>query len=163
MIAAAAITGFVSCNNNAAADTAAKDSTASFNMDAVKAAIAESNKTYGECFKNNDSAGFVAHYTSDACIFAPNMPRMCGSPAIGGFFSAGHGMGVRGIVITTEELIGGKDGIAEVGNYDLKDEKGNSLDKGKFIVLWKEENGKWKMHRDEWNSDNMPPPPPPAK
>ena len=37
-----------------------------------------------------------------------------------------------------------------------------SAEKGKFIVVWKEENGKWKMHRDIWNSDAPPPPPPAA-
>jgi len=36
------------------------------------------------------------------------------------------------------------------------DSAGNTLEKGKFIVLWKEQNGVWKMHKDVWNSDDAP-------
>ncbi len=32
-----------------------------------------------------------------------------------------------------------------------------SLDKGKYVVVWKKQNGNWKMYRDIWNS-NMPAP-----
>ena len=30
------------------------------------------------------------------------------------------------------------------------------MDSGKFIVIWKQEGGQWKLHRDIWNS-SMPP------
>ncbi len=33
-----------------------------------------------------------------------------------------------------------------------------NVDKGKYIVVWKKENGDWKVWRDIWNSDNPPPP-----
>jgi ketosteroid isomerase-like protein len=33
----------------------------------------------------------------------------------------------------------------------LKD--GTIADKGKYIVVWKKEDGKWKLHRDLSNSD----------
>jgi ketosteroid isomerase-like protein len=26
------------------------------------------------------------------------------------------------------------------------------MDRGKYIVVWKDEGGKWKLHRDIWNS-----------
>ena len=71
-------------------------------------------------------------------------------------------MGVRNIKITTEEVSGGSEAVAEIGTYEMFGDKNVSLDKGKFIVVWKQENGKWKMHRDVWNSDMPPPPPPPA-
>jgi len=47
----------------------------------------------------------------------------------------------------------------ETGKYELFVGDKVSAEKGKFIVIWKEENGKWKMHRDIWNSDAPPPPP----
>ena len=67
-------------------------------------------------------------------------------------------MGIKNIALTTNELWGSPNGVIETGSYDLQGEGGASWDKGKFIVIWKEENGKWKMHRDIWNS-NAPPPP----
>ncbi len=132
-----------------------------FNLDSAKAAIAASNKVYGECFAKKDSVAFVACYTKDACILVPNAPKMCGNDAIKGFFNYAISTGVGGIDIVTEELTGNADGLSEVGTYNLKDAGGKSLEKGKFIVLWKQEDGKWKMHRDIFNGDA--PPPPPAK
>jgi hypothetical protein len=38
-------------------------------------------------------------------------------------------------------------------NLQFPDGKGGSVDKGKFIALWKQEVGKWKMYREIWNYD----------
>lgn len=140
---------FFSCSNEAAkTETIA----AAFNLDSAKAAIAASNASYGNCFATGDSASFVSHYTSDACINPSNMPKMCGPQAINAFFSGGYKMGIRNIKLTTAEVMGGKDAVVETGTYEILGDKA-SFDKGKFIVVWKEENGKWKMHRDIWNTD----------
>jgi ketosteroid isomerase-like protein len=129
----------------AAADT--------FSLDSAKTAIAASNATFGAGFATGDSTGFVSHYSSDACISPSNMPKMCGTAAITAFFNGGYKMGIRGATITTTEVMGGSDGVIEIGNYEMFADKNMSIDKGKFIVIWKQENGKWKMHRDIWNSD----------
>jgi ketosteroid isomerase-like protein len=147
-----------SCNNEAKEAAA----TNSFNLDSVKAAIAASNATFGSGFATQDSAGFASHYTSDACINPANMPQICGQQGIIAYFNGGYQMGVRDIKLTTNEVMGGKDGVIETGAYEIFGAQGMSFEKGKFIVIWKEENGKWKMHRDIWNSD-APPPPAPAK
>lgn len=123
------------------------------NLDSVKASIAASNKVYGECFAKGDSATFADCYTSDACLNAPNMPRMCGKQAIAAFFNGGYKSGIRNIKLSIEEVMGGKEAIAEIGKYEVLGDKDVSFDKGKYIVIWKEENGKWKMHRDIFNSD----------
>ena len=148
---------FSSCNNEAA-----KTETAGFSLDSAKAAIAATIKVYGACFATGDSTTFANCYTSDACINVTNMPRMCGKEAITAFFNGGRKMGITNIAITTEEVMGGKDAVVEVGKYEMFVGDKVSAEKGKFIVVWKEENGKWKMHRDIWNSDAPPPPPPPA-
>jgi ketosteroid isomerase-like protein len=59
--------------------------------------------------------------------------------------------------LTTEEVMGGPDVVVETGTYEILGDKAVSFDKGKFIVAWKKENGKWKMHRDIWNSSNPAP------
>jgi ketosteroid isomerase-like protein len=88
---------------------------------------------------------------------------MCGTQAIKGFFNMATKMGTKGITITTEEVMGSKEAVIEIGKYELFAENNVSVEKGKFIVIWKEENGKWKMHRDIWNSDTPPPPAPATK
>ncbi len=138
-----------SCTN----ETVKTEATSTFNLDSAKAAIAASNATFGSGFATGDSAAFASHYTSDACISPSNMPKMCGTQAITAYFNGGYKMGVRGVKITTDEVMGGKDGVIETGMYEMFADKGVSIDKGKFIVIWKEENGKLKMYRDVWNTD----------
>lgn len=130
-----------------------------FDLDKVKAAIAESNKTYGTTFATGDSAGFVSHYTSNACILPPNAPKMCGPAMVNAFFNEGYKMGIRHIALTTEEVSGGPSEVTETGTYQIFADSSKSLEKGKFIIIWKEEDGKWKMHRDIWNSDMSIPAP----
>src|SRR5687768_4893993 len=119
-----------SCNDKKSAGT----EQSSFNMDSVRAQISASNALYGDSFGKNDSASFINSYTSDACINPPGMPKMCGREAIATFFREGVKMGVKRIVLTTDELLGGKEGVIESGHYDLQGEGGVSLEKGKFIV-----------------------------
>jgi ketosteroid isomerase-like protein len=147
---------FVACNNKAA-----KTEAPGFNIDSVKTAIAASNLVFGSCFATGDSTAFVNCYTVDGCIYNSNMPKVCGTQAIISFFNTGYQFGIRKIALTTEEVMGGKEAVVETGKYEVFIADNISVEKGKYIVVWKEENGKWKMHRDIWNSDAPAPPPPP--
>jgi len=151
---------FSACNNETAKTEPA--AAPAFSLDSAKAAIAASNKVFGASFGTGDSTAFANCYTSDACINVTGMPRMCGTQAITAFFNEGRKMGITNIAITTEEVMGGKDAVVEVGKYEMFVGDKMSAEKGKFIVVWKEENGKWKMHRDIWNAD-APPAATPAK
>ena len=148
---------FSSCNNEAA-----KIETTGFSLDNAKADIAASNKVFGACFATGDSTAFANCYSTDGCIYNANMPKVCGTAGIKTFFSMGYASGIRNVVLTTEEVMGGKEAVVETGKYEVLIANNVSVEKGKFVVAWKEENGKWKMYRDIWNSDAPPPPPAPA-
>ncbi len=141
---------FSSCANEPAKTEA---SVSSFSLDSARAAISSSNNAFGASFANGDSTAFANCYTSDACINVTGYPRMCGTQALTAFFNGGYQMGIRNIKLTTDEVMGGKEGVIETGKYEMLMADNVSADKGKYIVVWKEENGKWKMHRDIWNSD----------
>lgn len=132
-----------------------KEPIETFSLDAAKIAIAESNKTYGEGFVKGDSSLFLIKFTQDACIMPANTPKLCGSQAITMFFKGAQKNGVQNIILTTEEVIGGQEAVVETGTYELLGATNKSLDKGKYVVAWKIEDGKWKMYRDIFTS-NMP-------
>jgi ketosteroid isomerase-like protein len=157
VICAAMLLALAACNHQKAGGTEATAS--AFSLDSVKAQIAGSNAVFGDCFGKNDSTSFVNCYTENGCINPPGMPQMCGRAAIGAFFSEGVKMGMRQIKITIGEVLGGKDGVTETGKYEVFGDGGVSFEKGKYMVMWIEENGKWKMHRDVWNSDTPVPAP----
>ena len=155
------VSGILFACNTTPATTA--DAPAAFSLDSVKAAIAASNSLFEESIRTADSAKYISRYTSDGCIYPPNMPKMCGPAALSAFFSGAGAMGIRDIKLVTEDVMGGPDIVSETGTYELFADTGKSIEKGKFIVLWKKENDAWKMYRDEWNSDMAAAPAPSAK
>lgn len=134
-----------------------------FSLDSVRMDIAASNMAFDKSWATGDSVAFGNLYTSDAWISAPNMKRMTGTAAITGFFSGGYAWGIRNGKLTTEEVMGGPEMVSETGKYVISDSAGKTMDEGKYMALWKQDNGKWKMYRDMWNSDLPPPATAPAK
>ena len=54
----------------------------------------------------------------------------------------------RHLLFTTTALTGDAELLVELGNYELKDDKDNLKESGKYLVVWKLENGEWKLYRD---------------
>ncbi len=68
------------------------------------------------------------------------------------FWQAVIDMGVKEAVLEIIEVEGHGDTAIEVSKFKMKDTNGNELDHGKYIVIWKQEDGAWKLHYDIWNS-----------
>ena len=66
------------------------------------------------------------------------------------------GMRLQKAKLETVELEDHGTTAVEVGCYTLSG-GGQVMDSGKFIVIWKQEGGQWKLHRDSWNSSMAPP------
>lgn len=119
-----------------------------FSLDSVKAAITAANNAIADATAKGDSVAAASYYTKDACMVHAG-ENTCGTAGIVHFFSEGFTkMGIKNITITTTAVYGGKDLVAEEGKYELTGAGGKTIDKGKYTVLWKEEAGKWKLHRD---------------
>lgn len=156
LFAATAVT-FMACNNKEkSSTTTAVSSEMSFDLAEAKKSIEAANIAFMDALKKNDSVAFANLYTRDAKIMAPNMPPAMGTDKIRGF---AHQMGKMGIVdirLKTVDVWGCSDALTEEGSWTLHDDKGVETDHGKYIVLWKQEEGKWKLFRDCWNSDTSP-------
>jgi hypothetical protein len=57
------------------------------------------------------------------------------------------------VKVMAEEISGNEENVVEVGTYEILNDKNESFEKGKFIVVWKQENDTWKIHREIWNTD----------
>ncbi len=150
------------CNNSGSSSASTdKDTKPAFDLTAAKKGVEEGNKAFMELLKKGDSVGVANLYTMDAKLLGPNMPAAVGRSSIqsvlGGFVNAGF----TNFSLITTEVWGYENLLSEEGVWALAGKDGKELDRGKYIVLWKMEDGKWKLFRDCWNSDN--PPPPPAK
>jgi len=121
----------------------------------VHDAIVAADETFMATFSRGDAAGIAALYTENGQFLPPNGDFVKGKPAIQATFQAFMDMGIKGIKLEAVEVEGYGDTASEVGRYTLEGEGGQVLDKGKFIVIWKQEAGQWKLHRDIINT-SMP-------
>lgn len=151
-------TFFISCSG-----TDEKNETAanSFDISRVKNHILEMNKSYSQRFISNDSSFYADRYCLDAEVYCPALPAVKGRQAIREFFYSGGNNKEAVIELPPGNIYGSNELVVEEGTYNFPDGKGGSVDKGKFIALWKQEDGKWKLYREIWNTDL--PPAPPAK
>ncbi len=130
---------------------------ASFDVANVRQSIEAANKKFADASLKGDSVTVVGLYHSDAKVFPPNMPadkrNMMGSMSI-----SLPKIGIKSFTLNTNDVSGNADQVVETGTYEMGNGS-KTIDKGKYIVVWKPENGEWKLWRDIGNSDNPPAPP----
>jgi len=119
---------------------------------AVHDAVVETNEVFMAQYGRGDAAGIAELYTENGQILPPNSDFVTGRPAIQAFWQELMDMGVKEVKLETVEVGGCYDAAFEVAIYTLMDEKGQTFDQGKCIVIWKQEDGDWKQHRDIYNS-----------
>jgi ketosteroid isomerase-like protein len=66
-------------------------------------------------------------------------------------------MGIKAVMLETVEVEDYGHTAHEVGKYTIQGEGGQVTDTGKYVVIWKQEAGQWKLHRDIWNSSRPAP------
>src|SRR5256885_15765136 len=111
------------------------------------------NTQFADALKKGDSTALGAQYSSDALLCPPNMEAVSGNTAITSAWGGAINAGVRDVQLNVVDLTGNKDMLTETGKYVVNGSKTETPDKGKYIVVWKPENGTWKRFRDIWNSD----------
>lgn len=147
---------FIACNDAATDNTiATKDSTA-YDAENVKEYIKKEGAAFEEEVKRGDSNAIAAHYSSDALIMPSNSEVVKGNDIAGFWGSAIRNFGIKELKLDITDVTGDGNVVAETGNYEMFGADNKSLDKGKYIVVWKKEDGKWKIYRDIFNS-NLPP------
>jgi ketosteroid isomerase-like protein len=123
----------------------------------IRVVIEEGNQQWSAAFSQGDSAAIAAMYTLNAQLFPMHSEIVSGMEAIQQFWQGVIASGVKGATLTTLEVDEQGDTAYEVGKYELRGEGNKVLDHGKYVVVWKREQGKWRLHRDIWNS-NLPAP-----
>ena len=149
-----AVPFLVSCTTAPPPDTTAEDS------QAIRAA----SKQWEDNFDSGDLAAFAAHYTVEAKVLPPNSPIIVGRESIQEFFQGFYDAGGRDLQLTVIDLHVNGDMAHVVGKYTvtIQPDEGEAIsDNGKYVEIWKRENGTWKMNTATWNT-SLPLPVPEA-
>jgi len=124
-----------------------------FDLANAKKEIEAANDAIGEIISKGDSVGMAAAYSIDGSVMFSNMPSIKGKDQLTTVWGSYIRAGLSKIDLTTLEVWGDENYITEEGLFEIKTKDDVQIDKGKYIVLWKKEDGKWKLHRDLSNSD----------
>lgn len=147
---------FYSCSENDKLEI--ERSASVFDIKQAEASVKQSNLLFVKAFKANDSISVANCFTADAQIMIADMPPIEGRKKIQSFISLMMERGVAQFKIKTKQLWGDSSILVEEGNYEFLDKNEDLIDQGKFIALWKQESGNWKIYHDMWNS-SLPPNP----
>ena|SRR5437868_5607573 len=105
--------------------------------------------------------GMVSFYADDAILMPPGAPVMNGKAAIRQFWSGLTSLGAIDAKLTTDDVIQSGNLAAETGHFELSITPQGApnpiKDNGKYLVVWRNDGGEWKIVRDIFNS-SVPPP-----
>jgi uncharacterized protein (TIGR02246 family) len=122
----------------------------------TRSAIEAANVRFVAAVAKGDSAGLTALYAADGQLLPAASDIVRGSAAIQKFWQGAFDSGIAAITLTTVEVFAQGATATEVGQYELRDRGGKVLDHGKYIVVWRQESGQWKLLRDMF-STSVPP------
>lgn len=118
----------------------------------IRAQIESANLQFVNAFKRGDAAALAGLYTTGAELLPANSDFVRGTAAIRTFWQSVIDMGLKGASLETIDVEGHGDTVIEVGRYRLYAAGDVVADQGKYIVVWKNDNGAWKLHRDIWTT-----------
>ena len=141
---------------------------------AARSAIDAANASWARLTSTGHSDSLADVYTTDAVMMPPNMATVHGRDSIRAFFATMNSMKGITLALKAVSVWGSGDAATEMGRWtwtwaaDATRPPGvPPVDSGKYLVRWVQQNGKWLMAQDIWNSDlPMPMPaaaPAPAK
>ena len=136
----------------------------------AKKAIDAANAQWPRLTSTGHADSIAEFYAEDAGLMPPNMPTIRGKDGVRAFFATINTIDPRPTLTLRAETVVASGPVAvETGRWHWAYPAGAKLppgtaavDSGKYIVRWAQQNGKWLMVDDVWNSDTPLPTPPPA-
>ena len=136
-----------SCDSFLIAQTIKADSElSSAEIQKARKIIESIDKQFSKDYLNGDSLALAAHYATDGQIGS-----LTGKDILsywGRSIRNSIKNNTRNLIFTTTALTGDSEFLVELGIYEIKDDKDNLINKGKYVVVWKQENGEWKIYHD---------------
>ncbi|MEO6404717.1 MAG: DUF4440 domain-containing protein [Ferruginibacter sp.] len=126
------------------------------NLEGARAIIKENNGHFVEALQRGDSSSMAAMYTRDAWLLPQHSEPITGEDIQHAWGAAIRG-GVKAFLFNTQDVTGYQDLLVETGKYETYGAGRQLLDKGKYVTVWKRENGVLKIFRLISNTSLAPP------
>ena len=121
-------------------------------LQAIQLAMTSTNDLFNlEVFGKRNFDALDQVYTAGARILPPGAPMVEGRAGIKKFWSdTVVALDAKSAVLATVEMMPAGDGVVEIGSATLSLNSGAQVEV-KYVVYWKNEDGRWKWHVDIWN------------
>jgi ketosteroid isomerase-like protein len=117
-------------------------------------AIRQATSNLETSFDAKDVDKILALYTENSVFMPPNKPLLRGRGALKGFYDGLMSSGSKDLKITIGEVAGEGTLAYESGSYTMVN--GTVPDRGKFLFIFRNMAGTWKIEYTSWSSD-LPP------
>jgi len=115
-------------------------------MHQARILIEKTDQQFAKDFQEGDSLALAAHYAKDA-----EFGSLKGEEILaywGKSIRNSIKNNVRNLKFTTSSLTNDGEFLIELGTFEIKDDQDEIKASGKYLVVWKQENGIWKIYRD---------------
>lgn len=146
------IVGIIGCQSNFESPKASGEEISKLNIDSLQQIIRSKTDQFTKAHITRDTA-FLNHiFTADAHAYPPGADVVTGRKAIAAVNEEWVNYGISEFTETTIRFYGDEIYLIDEGVYTLRYGKDNILDQGKYINIWKQENGEWKICSNIWNA-----------
>lgn len=104
------------------------------------------DRQFSRDFYNGDSISLASYYTHDAQFGCAKGTEILAS--WNKSIQRAIKNNTRTLIFSTTSLTLTGEFLVEVGSFQNKDESGTTRGSGQYLLVWKQENGTWKIHRD---------------
>ncbi len=121
-------------------------------VEATRAVIAQQNKEFTDAHVTGDIAAIDAMFLPDARSYPPGAPAAIGLEAIHALTVDFLKAGITEFREETTAFYGTAEYVVDEGTYILIYGRGVT-ERGKYINVWKQVNGSWRIQANIWNAD----------
>ena len=124
-----------------------------FDMQAAQKTIASQTHAFTKAHITKDTAFLNNIFTKDARIFPPNSEVVSGRKSIAKLNEDWVNYGIYEFREVSVSFYGNREYLIDEGNYYLKYGPQNTVDSGKYVNIWKQVKGEWKLYSNIWNTN----------
>lgn len=110
-------------------------------------------------FANNDPAALAAWFADDAELLPPNAPAIRGRENIDEYWKDQVRVVLSYDMSTVESHAFGDYGYHYATYMFRNVRRGQTVETGKVIEIWRRTDGNWRVYRTSWSQDRPPPAP----
>ena len=124
-----------------------------FDLDATRRLIAQQNERFTHAHVTGDIATIDSMFAPDAKSFPPGAAAVTGLPALHAFTVEYLKAGVTEFCEKTTDFYGNAEQVVDAGTYVVTYGPAHVTERGKYLNVWTQVNGTWKIKANMWNTD----------